>query len=92
MLTYFHVKMSPRMERLWSYIRDVEKISLHTMSTDRCVENSLPELRQAMKKLVDRLAVEEDPVRRTSLEMLRADLHCIMRRRPANRADKRSKK
>lgn len=63
--------MSPRMSRLWTYIRVTRGISLSDFSTDQCVERVFGQLEAAYE------AAPSEEIRR--------DLANIMRRRPANR-------
>ena len=72
MKTKHGATMSPRMERLWYYIRSVRKIRLHDHSTDRCVARVMPELRAALEEAPD-------------VPGLKADLRAIMRRTPCAR-------
>lgn len=69
--------MSPRMERLWRYIKHERKIPLSDFSTDRCVERVYPQLEAALDAIPDDGSVEN--------ERLRRDLRTIMRRRPSAR-------
>ncbi len=80
--------MSPRMERLWIYIRDVRQISLADFSTDECVERVIGALQSAHDAVSGDSHQDEE---------LRRDLRAIMRRRPhdrvvaSNRKPKRAK-
>ena len=63
--------MSPRMERLWRYIKHERRIPLSDFSTDAQVERVYKQLKAAYE------AAPTDELKR--------DLRCIMRRRPQNR-------
>lgn len=83
MKTQHGVKMSPRMERLWRYIREERKISLTDFSTDQCVERELPRLREAMANLEKRQTAKPS----TETRHMMLDLAAIMRRLPSARTD-----
>ena len=68
--------MSPRMSRLWTYLRIDCKIHLTDFSTDQGVEREIGKLQAALD------AVQGDSL---DAENLRRDIRAIMRRRPANR-------
>ena len=82
MTTRHGVQMSPRMERVWKFIREERKISLTDFSTDDCVEAVQGALREGEKILVARLA--KDPGN-TDLQVLLVDYRTIMNRRPQER-------
>lgn len=72
--------MSPRMERLWRYIKIERKIQLHDHSTDQCIERVFPQLEKALAAIPDDGAVDSEELRR--------DLQCLMRRRPSARVSR----
>jgi len=63
--------MSPRMAKLWAYIRDERKIALYDFSTDSSISRVLPQLQAALDST-------EDPE-------IRGDLTTLMRRVPSAR-------
>lgn len=69
--------MSPRMERLWRYLKQERKIPLSDFSTDQCVERVYSQLEAALEAIPDDGTPEN--------EMLYRDVRNIMRRRPAAR-------
>ena len=74
--------MSPRMERLWRYVQDERRISLHDFSTDACVERVQKALREGEAELVRR---SEKALGDRDLRHLLADYRAIMNRRPHER-------
>lgn len=77
------VKMSPRMERLWKFIREERGINLRDFSTDEDVERQQDALRDGEEVLVRRIAATMPPSR--ELEELLLDYRTIMNRRPHGR-------
>lgn len=67
------VEMSPRMSRLWTYIRIERGISLTDFSTDQCVERVATQLEVAR----DQAPTDE----------LKRDIDCLLRRRPSTRVN-----
>ena len=87
MLTVKHAVMSPRMERLWRYIREERGIqSLNDWSTDEGVERDQARLRAGEKVLEERLnaAHLRDHYDRDLANLL-LDYRSIMNRRPHGR-------
>lgn len=81
MITQHNVKMSPRMERLWKYIREERGISLTDFSTDECVERVQDQLLLGLKELEARVSASRGD-RDRDLENLLVDYRTIMNRRP----------
>ena len=77
-------QMSPRMERLWAFIQDEQKINLCDFSTDECVEREQARLRVGEKALLARVATA--PEDREAAALLR-DYQAVMNRRPVARVD-----
>ena len=75
MRTTHGTTMSPRMERLWRYLRHERKIPLTDFSTDNDVERNYHRLQAALD------AVPDDG----TADALRRDIASIMRRRPTAR-------
>lgn len=86
MKTAHGVEMSPRMERLWTFIQS-RRIQLHDWATDLDVLRELPELQVASAYLAEGGGKDTDPLTDREFEELRRDLAALMRRVPANRTE-----
>ena len=82
MRTQHGVEMSPRMERLWRFIREERRIDLTDFSTDECVERVQAALRVGEKVLLARVAADAHS---KDLRDLLEDYRRIMNRRPRAR-------
>ena len=83
MITTKGATMSPRMERLWTFIRERE-ICLTDWSTDEHVEREQASLREGERALVTRAAAAPED---RDLQNLLVDYRAIMNRRPHGRVD-----
>lgn len=79
MRTQHGATMSPRMERLWRYLRFERKIPMHDFSTDQCVERNFAALEAALAAVTGDTPQDDE---------LRRDIRAIMRRRPCSRVTK----
>lgn len=85
MLTTHGAKMSPRMERLWTYLREERGIdTLNDWATDECVEGEQERLRAAVADLEERVAAAPGD---RDLAHLLDDVRTIANRRPHERTD-----
>ncbi len=82
MITRKGATMSPRMERLWTFMRG-RRIGLDDWSTDECVEREQKALKAGEEELISILAKSPDD---RDLQHLLIDYRTIMNRRPHERA------